>query len=339
VDCDARGAVPRPVGFADDADRNSWRDRPNPLVDLQIAAPLKMDALVVRLGVAVDFLEASMSSADIRIALINPLAPRLPNAPKLSISQFTHVLRASFPLLSARSEVADARSEKIAETVARYIGDGATIQTGIGKIPGQIFRKITDRKNLRLHSGILSQDIRLLAEAGALAADNPATSPSAIGDEAFYGWLNGNPVLELAPVAHTHARETLARLEKFVTINSAIEVDLLGRVNAEWIGPRRVSAPGGLPNFSRAAAECSDGVSIVALPSTDRSGAVSRIRPHLQDGIEPTVDWRDVDVVVTEHGAADLRGLDAAGRAAALITVAAPDHRRVLSDSLDVAVR
>ena len=281
-------------------------------------------------AIAADYTETSLESANVRIAIINKNAPHLVNCPKLNLEQFTHVITHPFCLLEQKILATDRATENIACSVASLISDHSTIQIGIGKIPDQILKQLRLRKNLRLHSGILSKQIKPLAESGALAVENAICCASLIGDSDFYDWLDRNPSIQLAGVKHTHASATLENLERFVSINSAITIDLLGNVNAEWIGDKRISAPGGLPNFAQAAHKNKDGLSIIALRATAGANSFSRIVRALPDEKEPTLTHDDIDIIVTEFGIADLRGRTADERANSIRNIAAPQFRSKL---------
>jgi len=281
------------------------------------------------LGVAVDFTETALRSAATRIAVINPALPDLVRGPRPALADFTHVCERESPILCIRNPEPDAVSQKIAARVAAFVPDGATIQIGIGRIPGQVMAALSARRGLRFHSGIVTSGVRALVESGAVAGEGSIVAASFGGDAAFYAWLGGRPEVALAPVRHTHHPATLAAIDGLVSINSAIEVDLLGQVNAEWLGGRRISAPGGLPDFAHAAQRGRNGLAIVALPATDGSMCHSRIVPRLE--APPTVAAGGIDVVVTENGAADLRGRTAEERAACLAAIAAPAFRAALT--------
>jgi 4-hydroxybutyrate CoA-transferase len=272
-----------------------------------------------------------MLSAATRIAVINPALPDLRRGPRRALDDFTHVCEREGPVLQLRPAEPDAVSLEIAARVAAFVPDGATIQMGIGRIPGQVMAALAARRGLRFHSGIVTSGVRALIESGAVAGEGSVVAASYGGDAAFYAWLAGRPECVSAPVRHTHHPATLAAIDGLLAINSAIEVDLQGQINAEWLGDRRISAPGGLPDFSHAAQRCRDGLAVVALPSTDGSGRHSRIVARL--AVPPTLAAGGIDLVVTEHGAADLRGLTARERAKRLASIAAPAFREALTSA------
>jgi len=152
-----------------------------------------------------------------------------------------------------------------------------------------------------------------------------------VGSRPAFAMLDRNEAIRLSPAAHTHAESVLARQERMVAINAAIEVDLSGQVNAELADRAPVGGAGGLCDFTRGAAASKGGRAIIALRATDRTGEISRIVPRVQ---AVTLARTDVDTVVTEYGVAELRHRSAAERARALITIAAPRHREMLERSL-----
>jgi acyl-CoA hydrolase len=169
-----------------------------------------------------------------------------------------------------------------------------------------------------------------LAEAGALDADRRQIAGIAWGDAGFYDWLGQSRVFEFRSILETHAHRELAKIPSFMSIGSAIEVDLSGNINLEWLGGRRISSVGGAPDYVRGALGSPGGRSIIALPSTSRGGA-SRIVARLEKASIPA---EQADTVVTEHGVAELRGLSPERRVERLVAVAAPEHRATLATSL-----
>ncbi|HET6509967.1 MAG TPA: acetyl-CoA hydrolase/transferase C-terminal domain-containing protein [Baekduia sp.] len=219
------------------------------------------------------------------------------------------------------------RDAALAANVAGWIDDGATLQCGMGPWVGALIPLLRERRGLRVHTGLISDWLMDLEAAGALAADRPAIGTGAAGSARFYRWLDGHPAVELRAADRTHAPATLAALERLTAVNSVLEVDLLGRANSEIGRGGRRGGVAGLSDFAGAAARAADGLSVIALPST--VGRASRIVARLPEAAV-SLPAAAVDVVVTEHGSADLRGLDDCARANALLAVAAPEHRDAL---------
>ena len=285
------------------------------------------------LGPAVEFMPTVIARAARVIGILNPRVAALPGSVTLPIESFDCVAHSNAPLATYDAGRSAQAAGALASHVARLIPDGATVQTGLGKLPSQLLHALGGHRRLRLHTGMISDAVLHLAQSGALSEESPIMTCVAVGGADFYGRLSGLPGLAFAEVAHTHAAQTLAGLASFHAVNSAVEVDLFGRVNAESIDGRRVSGPGGLPDFAHAASQNSDGLSIIALPATDGSGTVSRIVPRFHADTPITVPGQDVDAVVTEFGAAMLRGQPPEERARRLCEVAHPDHRAKLREA------
>jgi acyl-CoA hydrolase len=213
------------------------------------------------------------------------------------------------------------------------IEDGATIQTGIGKVPGQVLKALSQRRNLRIHSGIVLPGARDLVEGGVIEGVGTIVAASGAGDQAFYDWLEQSREVTLAEVSETHDLAKLIGIPKLTAINSAIEVDMLGQCNTEMVGGRYVSSAGGLPEFTIGAHKAKGGKSIIALPATDRKGKASRIVSRFAAGTPIAVPRHAVDFVVTEFGVADFRGKSAQARAEALIAIASPAFQADLASS------
>jgi acyl-CoA hydrolase len=275
-------------------------------------------------GICADFGPIVAAKAKIRIGVVNAAMP----CPALGPTWSAEALDAVFhidetPAIGIDSRPA-AELETIAHGVATLVPDGSTIQTGIGQAPATIWAALCERRDLRLFSGVVTNGFVQAWKAGALAPDGHVAG-IAYGDEGLYDLLNGSEAVRFADVRTTHGA-ALAEIERLITINSALEVDLFGQANLEWIGDRLVSGVGGAPEFSRAGRMSLGGRSILALPATARKGQKSRIVARLTT---PTVSLgRDLtDTIVTEHGIAEIGDLSLDSRAERLIAVAAPEHR------------
>jgi acetyl-CoA hydrolase len=222
----------------------------------------------------------------------------------------------------------------IARHAASFIEDGTVLQMGIGAIPDATLQSLKDRKDLGIHSGMLGDAVVDLAESGALTnASKPidrgvTITGSLMGTRRLYDWAHRNVELGMREVAYTHGDATLVQLGNFVSINSAIEVDLTGQVNAEMAGDAYVGGTGGQVDYVRAGQRSHTGRSIIAFASTARGDQVSRIVSNLAGPV--TTTRTDVDVIVTEHGMADLRSQPIRERARRLIAIAHPKFRERL---------
>jgi acyl-CoA hydrolase len=282
-------------------------------------------------GPIVDFLADVWPKIPIRIAHINLHLPRVRGAAGIPFSELTAVIEQEQPLLAMADAGADPTSETIARNVARSIGDGATVQAGLGKIPTAALRALCGRRGLRIHSGLVSEAVVDLEEAGALASGVAVTGGVAIGTQRLYDAVGG-PAYRFEPVAYTHSPRILSEISNLISINSALEVDLFGQAYAEMGPGGLISGPGGASDFARGT-YAAGGLRIVALPASAAKGAISRIvGPNAGTG-PVSLGRVDTDIVVTEFGAADLRGLGHPGRAKALIAVAPPNHRETLNEA------
>lgn len=284
---------------------------------------------VCSFGTEVAFIADLWRDIPVRIAHVNPSMPRTAGDPGIPFDQLTAFFEADQPLLTAAASKADPVTEAIAAYVAPFVPDGATLQTGLGKIPDAVMGALHGRRQLRLHTGLAGDGVLGLLQAGALAPGPSALVGVAIGSPALYAALE-DPTFQFRPTTITHGAEHLAAIEKFVTINSALEVDLYGQAFSELTSSGLISGPGGATDFARGA-RSSGGVRIVALPASAAGGRISRIVEPGAGAGPVSLSRTDIDVVVTEHGAADLRGQGYDARAEALIGIAAPDHRERLT--------
>lgn len=314
-----------PLCYADI--RSVLRDR-RPSASLFMVAPPDAEGYC-SFGTQVDFIADMWRDIPVRIAHINPAMPRTPGHRGIPFSELTAFFEADQPLFGTIDEPADAGALAIAAHVAAFVPDGATLQTGLGKIPGAVLRALVDRRDLKIHSGLIGDAIVDLIEAGAMAPGASATVGVAIGSDRLYRALGAAP-FDFRPVSVTHDPVAIGAARHLVTINSAIEIDLLGQAYAELSLRGLMSGPGGASDFARGA-RLGGGLRIVALPAAAAGGGISRIVAPGAGSGPVSLGRMDIDIVVTEHGAADLRGRGYAGKAERLIAVAAPDHREHLS--------
>ncbi|WP_460451040.1 acetyl-CoA hydrolase/transferase family protein [Alsobacter sp. SYSU BS001988] len=293
---------------------------------------------VCSLGVAVEFTPIVLKRCRRVLAVVNPRMPRIPGAETFDLAGAEAVLELDSPLREYDVGAPSAQATRIAELIAPFVADRSTLQVGLGKTPDALMRMVADRRGLRLHSGMLSDAARLLADSGALDASALHASCVHVGTAGYYDWLAGRDDFAVRACDFTHAAATLAGLPRLVAVNSALSVDLFGQANLEMLDGRMVSGVGGAADFAHAASLAPDGVSIIALPATSGRSAVSRITPRLEGVC--SLPRHAIDVVVTEHGVADLRGLSVMDRAERLIAIAGPEHRGALQDAWkDIAAR
>jgi acyl-CoA hydrolase len=287
---------------------------------------------VASLGPAAEFIPIVMKRAKRIIAIVNARVPKVLNAPSLALNHCDVVFEVDEPLTSYGVKEADSVSVQVATNAALFIHDGAAIQLGLGKVPLALSKLLCARRGLRLHSGMISDGVMELASFGALSRDWNHVTTMLLGSASLYSWSEQHHEIHVRGCEYTHDPGQLATIDGLVAVNSALSVDLFGQCNLETASGRASSGAGGAPDFARAARLSRGGVSIVALPSTVGRHGVSRIVGELGPAGIVTLPRTEVDVVVTEVGSADLRGLSVVDRAQALIRIAAPHARAGLVD-------
>jgi 4-hydroxybutyrate CoA-transferase len=284
----------------------------------------------LRVGPNVDFLGAALAGAKTVIAELNESFVAPAGCPEIDAARIDLLVPSRRPLHEAAPPVIDEAAERIGALVAGLIRDGDCIQTGIGGIPAAILARLDDRNDLGMHGGLIDDGgMRLIRRGNITGARKEIdkgvhVTGMALGSRALLDWLAGTRAVQFRGANYTHEIGVIRQLGNFVSINSAVEVDLFGQVNAEMAGGRQISGTGGSVDFMRSAKASPGGRSIVAMNATARGGAVSRIVPKVE---MVTALRTDVDVVVTEFGVAQLRYAPLAARAEALIAVAAPQFR------------
>lgn len=282
------------------------------------------------MGPLVEFLPSIIDQGARILAVVNPSLPSIIDAPKIPLDRFAAYCEVDFLPVELRPETSDDLSARIAEQVAGLVSDRATLQTGIGKLPAQVLARLTDRRDLSLHSGVITEDALPLFTSGALKPESPATCCAVLGTAPFYEWLRQTRQIRVRGAEITHDPARLAQVESLTAINSAIEVDLLGQVNLERAGGRLLSAAGGAPDFAQAASRSTTGRSIIAMTSVTAGGR-TKIVPPFASGAPVGIARQFVDFVVTEHGTADLRGKTQTQRFEELCAIAAPSAQDELS--------
>ena len=284
-------------------------------------------------GLLNDYNRAAMARARVVIAEVSDQVPWVYAEGTPDLDGVTVIVETSRPPLTAAPAKIGPVDDAIGRNVARYIEDGCTLQIGMGAIPEAVARVIGDRRDLGFHSGMAGDFVVDLIESGVITNARKeidtgiSVTAVLVGRDKLYQFVDRNPAFKLRPSWHTHDGD-LHGLKRFVSVNSALEVDLTGQVGAEETGGQIVSAIGGQPDFVRAGHRSIGGRTIIALPSTARGGLVSRIVQRLSGPVSTARS--DVDVVVTEHGWAELKGRSLSERGVALRAIADPAHREAL---------
>ncbi|WP_437300318.1 acetyl-CoA hydrolase/transferase family protein [Sorangium sp. So ce426] len=287
----------------------------------------------VSLGVSVDIVRAAVDSADLVLAEVNPRMPRTHGDSFLHVDRITHLVPVDRELPERAIEPLDDVDRAIGRNVATLVPDGATLQTGIGKIPNAVLAALGGRSDLGVHTEMLSDGVMDLVQRGVITNRRKTLLPGKLvtsfllGSRALYAWAHENPVIEMRGSAFTNDPLTIARNDRMIAINAALAVDLTGQVAADTLMGRFFSGIGGQVDFIRGAARSAGGKPIIALRSTAKDGTISRIQPAFEQGAGIVTSRGDVHYVVTEHGVADLWGRNIRQRALALIEIAHPDHR------------
>jgi acyl-CoA hydrolase len=293
------------------------------------------------LGVSVDIVKAAAGSARLIIAQVNPQMPRVQGDGFLHISEVDYVVPFDEPLLEYRPNVPDAIATRIGRYVARIVEDGDTIQVGYGSVPNAIMSALGRKKHLGVHTELLTDGLVDLIRRGVIdnsrkTVDQGKTVTTfCMGSRDTYDFIDGNPTIEFKTIDYTNDPVVIARQEHMCAINSALEVDLTGQATAESIGQIFYSGIGGQADFMRGSLLAPGGKSILAFHSTAKHGALARVVPKLAEGTMITTPRMDTHYLVTEFGAANLKGKSTRDRALAIVELAHPRFREELLRAAD----
>lgn len=290
----------------------------------------------VSFGTTVDYTKGTTDHCEIVIAQVNKYMPRTFGNSIKHVRDFTCFVEHDEPLPGVGTiPISDAEME-IGRYCASLIKDGDCLQLGIGGIPNAVCLQLNDKKDLGLHSELVGDGVVDLLEAGIInnkkkTINNGRTVlGAAFGSQKLNDYINNNPSVELHPIDYVNNPLEIAKNDNMVSINSCIQIDLLGQVVSDTIGLNQFSAVGGQVDFVRGATMSKGGRSIIAMPATAKKGTVSRIVPLITEGSAVTTPRNDVNYVVTEYGIAQLKGKTSKERAKALISIAHPKFRPYL---------
>jgi 4-hydroxybutyrate CoA-transferase len=284
-------------------------------------------------GISVDYTKPAAQVAKTVIALVNPKMPRTHGDSFIHISEIDIVVESEQDIIELPPPRIGPVEEAIGRHIATLIEDGACLQLGIGGIPDAVLNFLHEKNDLGIHSEMFSEGVVDLYNEGVVTNRaktinrDKMVATFLMGTRRLYDFVDDNPAVNMFPVNITNDPYTIAQNDRVVAINSAIQVDLMGQVVADTMGPVQFTGIGGQVDFVRGAARSRDGKAIIALPSTAKKGAVSRIVAAIAPGTAVTTMRADVDYIVTEHGIAHLRGKGLRERAEELIHIADPAFR------------
>jgi 4-hydroxybutyrate CoA-transferase len=287
-------------------------------------------------GVGVDTTLTAAKCARCVVAQVNGHMPRTYGDSFIHVSDIDAVVESSRPLCALKAPHTSDMHKAIARNVAGLIEDGAVLQTGIGGIPDAVLPFLMDRKDLAVHSELVSDGVIPLIEAGVITGARKNFKPRkiilgfALGTKKLFDFVDNNPIFEFHPTAYTNNPASIARNDNMVAINSALQIDLTGQVCSDSIGNQFYSGIGGQVDFIRGASRSKGGKPIIAIPSIAKQGTISRIVPMLSPGAGVVTSRGLIRYVVTEYGVAYLHGRTIRERAQALIEIAHPKFREEL---------
>jgi len=289
------------------------------------------------LGAGVDINFAAIKAARHVIFEVNDQAPRTLGNSFVHVRQADQIVEASYPLAEHHTSEVEEVHRVIARQIANMVPDGATLQTGIGAVPETLLTYLKDHKDLGVHTEMFSDGVIDLMQSGVINNARKTLHPNktiagfVLGTKRLFDFIHNNPAIELHPTSYVNNPEVIARNDRMVAVNAAIEVDLTGQVCSDSIGAKPYSGIGGQVDFIRGAARSKGGLPIIAITSTVKDGEISRIVPVLKPGAGVVTSRGDVHYVVTEYGVAYLHGKSIRERAEALIQAAHPKFRDELT--------
>ncbi|MBU1232878.1 MAG: GNAT family N-acetyltransferase [Proteobacteria bacterium] len=299
------------------------------------------------LGVSVDIVKSASENASLVIAQVNPQMPWTRGDSLIDVYDLDILVPADVPLLERKSQPVHQVSAQIAELVAALVPSGSTVEFGIGRVPGvgrisqAVMAALRGKKDLGIHTEMITDDLLDLIKSGAVTGNRKSTDRGKIvasfcmGTKELYDFVDDNPLFSFRPTEYVNDSNVIGKQNRMVSINMALEIDLTGQVCSDSEDGVFYSGVGGQVDFNRGAARSEGGRAIITMPSTTRDGR-SRINARLSSGSGVVVSRATVHYVVTEYGVAYLHGKSVQDRTLALIAIAHPDHReRLLKDAIE----
>lgn len=311
-------------------------------VDVAMATVSPMDrAGFFSLGTANDYFSTAARCCKTLILEVNPSMPRVFGDSLIHISEVAAVVENHVPLMELKIAERKPEDDIIGPAIAKMVPDGATIQLGIGNLPNAVARYLMDHKDIGIHTELFTDGMVDLVESGVANGRKKTIHrykhvfTTAAGTKRMYEFMNDNPSMESFAASHVCSPAVIAKNQKMISINSVLEVDLLGQANAEHLEGATFSGTGGQLDFVRGAFASPGGKSFLAFYSTAKGGTISRVVPRLPQGSVVTTPRADTHYLATEHGIVDLKGKSTRERALAIIGIAAPNFRDDLTKAAE----
>lgn len=292
-------------------------------------------------GISCDYTKPVAECAKLRIAQINRNMPRVLGDNFIHLSELDYIVAEDTPVIELPRPKIGEVERKIGENIASLVPDGACLQLGIGAIPDAVLMFLKGKKDLGIHSEMFSDGVVDLIEAGVINNSKKRVAPGMslvtflMGTRRLYDFVDNNPTVCMKTVDYVNDPRVVCQNDNMISINSCVEVDLMGQVCSESVGLKQISGVGGQIDFVRGANMSKNGKTIMAMPSTAAHGTVSKIVPFITEGATVTTTRSDVDYVVTEYGIAHLHGKTLRQRAKELIAIAHPKFREGLQAEFD----
>ena len=287
-------------------------------------------------GISVDIVKSAAENAGLVIAQVNPQMPRTLGDSFVSVYDLDVLVPVDEPLVEMNAPVITETSRAIGGNIASLVDDGSTLEMGIGRIPHAVLEFLGGKKDLGIHTEMVTDAVIDMIESGIITGAQKTTDRGkvvtsfAMGTKRLYDYVDNNPMFSFNPTEYVNDPFVIGQQHKMVAINTALEIDLTGQVCADSLGTKFYSGIGGQVDFNRGAARSAGGRAIIALPSTAQNGTISRIVATLTPGAGVVTSRGSAHYIVTEYGVAYLHGKSVQERAMALISIAHPDFREEL---------
>lgn len=288
---------------------------------------------VCSFGVSNDYTKVAAECADVVIAEVNKKMPRVLGDNFIHVKDIDYMVDVDLEIMELKGGEIGEVEKEIGRNCSSIIEDGSTLQIGIGAIPDAVLLNLKGKKDLGIHSEVISDGIVDLVENGVInnkkktIHKDKIVATTLMGTKKLYNFANNNPMIELFSVDYVNDPYVISQNDNMISINSCMQIDMMGQIASESIGLKQFSGAYGQVDFTRGASKSKGGKAIIAVSSTSSNGEVSKIVPFLDNGAIVTISRADVHYVVTEYGIAELRGKTLKERARALINIAHPKFR------------